>query len=101
MKTLSLFVVVLVLSLGVAAILRVAVQQQTSLSPDANARSIDGAFRDGIFLGGLAAKRGDWPHISVGRWATDRDRMSFAAGYRRGYSEFLAARATVNNPGQF
>lgn len=101
MKKLSLFVIVLALSLGVAAILRVAVQQQASLSPDANVRATDGAFRDGIFLGGLAARGGHEPHIAVGRWATDRDRMSFAAGYRQGYSEFLAVRATVNNPGQF
>jgi len=102
-KKLSLFVIVLALSLGVVANLRVAVQQLASMSADATAaRATDGAFRDGIFLGGLAARRGNEPHIAVGRWATDRDRMSFAAGYRQGYSEFLATRATtVNNPGQF
>jgi hypothetical protein len=52
----------------------------------------DGAFRDGLFLGKLAAERGAEPHIPVGRWATAEERASFTTGYQRGYTEFLASR---------
>jgi hypothetical protein len=48
------------------------------------------AFRDGLFLGSLAAKRGDQARLSVGRWATDGDRALFAEGYRQAYSEATA-----------
>ena len=50
-------------------------------------QSTDGAYRDGLFVGRLAAKRGDAPHVLSGRWSTDAERTSFAAGYLRGYAE--------------
>jgi hypothetical protein len=43
-----------------------------------------------LYLGKLAAERGQTQHPAIGRWSTDRDRSMFAAGYRRGY-ESLAA----------
>jgi hypothetical protein len=52
----------------------------------------DGAFRDGLYMGKLAAQRGEVRHPAVDRWSADRDRRMFAAGYRRGYDQFLAAR---------
>jgi hypothetical protein len=52
----------------------------------------DGAFRDGMYLGRLAAERDAEPHVAIGRWATSEDRASFAAVYHRGYSEELASR---------
>ena len=45
----------------------------------------DGAFRDGLYLGKLAAERGQVLRPAIGRWSADRDRSMFAAGYRRGY----------------
>jgi hypothetical protein len=45
------------------------------------------AFRDGLFLGTAAAKRGERAHISAGRWSTDGDRTLFTKGYREGYPE--------------
>ena len=47
----------------------------------------DAAFRDGVYLGGLAraAKRQMRPQI--GRWSSEKDRASFAAGYQQGYGE--------------
>lgn len=47
----------------------------------------DAAFRDGVYLGELAraAKRRTRPPI--GRWSSERDRASFAAGYREGYGQ--------------
>ena len=53
----------------------------------------DGAFRDGLFMGKLAAQRGDAMHPLAGRWSAEADRISFIKGYQRGYSDFLAAAA--------
>ena len=55
----------------------------------------DGAFRDGLYLGKLAAERGRPLHPLTGRWSSDKDRASFVAGYRRGYNDSLAS-ATPN-----
>jgi hypothetical protein len=46
----------------------------------------NGAFRDGLYLGRLDATSGREAHLSSGRWSRDHDRLSFAAGYRAGYS---------------
>lgn len=49
--------------------------------------SNDAAYRDGLYLGQLAqaAKRPMRP--PVGRWATEKDRASFTAGFRQGFGE--------------
>jgi len=60
------------------------------------ARATNGAFRDGLFLGTLTAKRGDEYHAATGRWATEEDRASFTAGYRQGYAKILAIRSSVD-----
>lgn len=49
------------------------------------AQGVNGPCRDGLYLGTLAASRGDAYHAPVGRWAGNADRSAFAAGYRRGY----------------
>ena len=46
-----------------------------------------GPFRDGLYLGKLAAKQGAAPHITTGRWATEADRVRFTAGFQHGYAE--------------
>jgi len=46
----------------------------------------DGAFRDGLYLGKLAAEQGQPSSTAIGRWSTERDRSMFAEGYRRGYN---------------
>jgi hypothetical protein len=60
----------------------------------------DGAFRDGLYLGGLAAESGQAPRLAIGRWSADQDRSMFAAGYRRGYSESVASAAANVAPAQ-
>jgi hypothetical protein len=55
-------------------------------------QTTDGAFRDGLYLGRLTAERGSESHVASARWATDKDRASFTAGYRLGYNQFLATR---------
>jgi len=49
----------------------------------------DGAFRDGLYLGKLAAQQGQPLRPAIGRWSTDQDRVMFMAGYRLGYSQVL------------
>jgi hypothetical protein len=69
--------------------------QNNPLSADDNVSQItDGAYRDGLFQGKIAAERGDAPHIAVGRWSTVAERASFTAGYQRGYTKVLSARLT-------
>jgi len=47
----------------------------------------DAAFRDGLFLGRLAASTGEFRHVCVGRWASSGDRDLFRAGYEAGYQQ--------------
>jgi hypothetical protein len=47
--------------------------------------AIDGAFRDGLHLGRLAAADGRELRPPIGRWSNERDRAAFVVGYRRGY----------------
>ena len=55
----------------------------------------DGAFRDGLYLGRLAAQSGQPERPLVGRWSSKQDRASFAAGYSRGYRE-LASKSVAS-----
>jgi hypothetical protein len=58
----------------------------------------DGAFRDGLYLGKLAAERGRPQHLQIGRWSNERDRALFAAGYQRGYNDSLASAMPATRP---
>jgi hypothetical protein len=55
------------------------------------------AFRDGLYLGGLAAQRGEEPRIAEGRWSSQPDRASFTVGYHQGYDQLIAVRAAAVN----
>ena len=96
MRRLFLFAIVLTLCAGVAFVLRSSAVRDPL--PDVqNNRPVQtsAAFRDGLYLGGLAARRGEEPHFSEGRWANQVDRSSFKAGYQQGYDEAIAVRAAV------
>jgi hypothetical protein len=54
----------------------------------------DGAFRDGLYLGKLAARSHRVQRPAIGRWSSDQDRASFAAGYRLGYEQNRILRGT-------
>ena len=47
----------------------------------------DVAFRDGLYLGRLAHTANRQTRPPIGRWSTEKDRASFAAGYRQGFGE--------------
>jgi hypothetical protein len=77
--------------------------QKTSVKPLAAAtsqsRSIDplltAAYRDGLYVGKLAAQRGEQRLAPVGRWATQTDRDAFLAGYEQANPE-IAEGASEN-----
>jgi hypothetical protein len=48
------------------------------------------AFRDGLYEGKLAAKRGLNPAPAIGRWYIDADRSSFIEGFHQAYNETVA-----------
>ena len=86
MKRAFFLVIVLVLGLGAAVMMRGGVRHDASLRVRRiTPRRTDAPFRDGLYLGRLAAKRGE-PHIARGRWATDKARTAFAEGYQEGYA---------------
>jgi hypothetical protein len=94
MKTLLTFALLAVLGSGSAFMLR------NEPSSNGSAQLTDGAFRDGLYLGRLAAEGRSQRHVAVGRWATIQDRSSFIAGYQQGYSESLASHLTANTGAQ-
>ena len=50
-------------------------------------RANDAAFRDGLYLGRLAHAANRPMRAPIGRWSTEKDRASFAAGFQQGLSE--------------
>jgi len=94
MDKLLTYALAIAVCLGTAALLtnngRTARQEQSANAPLA----ADGAFRDGLYVGRLAAEAGRPLHPQIGRWSNERDRASFTTGYRRGYNDFLASAAT-------
>ena len=90
MKKVGVYVLIIVLSVGSAAMVQNAMRTR-SLNSDISApMATNGAFRDGLYLGKLAAKNGEEPRIATGRWAKDEDRSAFREGYYRGFHQTLA-----------
>jgi len=90
MSKLPVLALAIAVSLGTTAMLATS-QRNLKQPASGEARlAADGAFRDGLYLGKLAAKSSRTLRPAVGRWAAGQDRANFLAGYRRGYSETLA-----------
>ena len=98
MKRLSLFASVIALGMGMASMLHGDRPVAYFTANDNVAQTTNGAFRDGLYLGRLAAERGIAPRIARGRWATAEGQASFTAGYERGYKKLLASRAISDKP---
>jgi hypothetical protein len=82
---------VIVIGLGATATLGIS---PNAVNPGTTAEArlaADGAFRDGLYLGKLAAEGGQTPRPAIGRWSTQQDRSMFTAGYRRGYAQTVAS----------
>jgi hypothetical protein len=67
-----------------------AISQSSSIDP-----LLTGAYRDGLYVGRLAAQQGEQRLAPVGRWATQIDRDAFLAGYAQANAE--VAEATSEN----
>jgi len=82
-KTILLAIAILGICCGLILSSR---SRQSSFPKSQNnpALQIRAAFRDGLYLGGFAMKRGEYPHVAAGRWSTEADRAAFRAGYRQG-----------------
>jgi len=102
MMKIFIYALALVIGLGTTAMLAINNRNTKANASAENILATDGAFRDGVYLGKLAAESGQPPRAAIGRWSRDQDRSMFAAGYRRGYNESLvsaqadAARAQSN-----
>jgi hypothetical protein len=96
MDKLFTYALALAVCLGTTALLanngRTAQQQSADTQMAA-----DGAFRDGLYTGRLAAESGRAMQPQIGRWSRRADRESFVAGYRRGYGDSMASAATAAN----
>ena len=51
--------------------------------------NLDGAYRDGLYLGRLDRRRGLPLHPARARWSREADRRLFLKGYHRGYDGSL------------
>ena len=98
MKRLSLFASVIALGMGTASMLHGDRPVAYFSANDNVAQTTNGAFRDGLYLGRLAAERGIPQHVARGRWATAEGQASFTVGYESGYMEVLASRAMSDKP---
>jgi hypothetical protein len=78
-------------ALAIATILTVTGYKQTDNTAGISGAT-NGAFRDGAYLGKLAADRGEQPHIAFGRWRDILDRKAFVEGYESGYKHNVAGR---------
>jgi hypothetical protein len=95
-----LYALALVTCVGTTAMLAVSNHNVKSNPGVESGFASDGAFRDGLYLGRLAAESGQAPRPAIGRWSADQDRSMFAAGYRRGYSESVTSAAANAVPAQ-
>jgi len=72
---------------------------KTSVKPQAAATSqshtidssLTAAYRDGLYVGKLAAQRGEQHLAPVGRWSAPNDRDAFLAGYQQANAEIAEA----------
>lgn len=100
MNPLSFFATAITLGMGIVlGFLGARQHYLPDLSPSVNnvTEITDGAFRDGLYQGKLAAEQNGGLPIAAGRWSTAADRASFTAGFQRGYSEVLASRAAPSS----
>lgn len=100
MRKFPLFASLIALGLGTLSMRRSGQQNPDPSANQSVAQNSNAAFRDGLYLGKLAAEDGAQPHVASGRWATVEDRSSFTAGYQRGYGQVVASREAPNTRGR-
>jgi len=96
MKKLTLSALALLVMTASALTLRAGNMQPAAVPELANSA----AYRDGLYLGKLAAEQGSDSHVSTGRWSQAKNRVAFAAGYEQAYKTQIANRAADTDNGQ-
>jgi hypothetical protein len=84
-------VLVAVLAIVVAAI------YFTSRNISGSNDAMNAAYQDGRYLGKLAAKSGQPPHVAFARWSTDSDRDAFIRGYETTYEQTVSVLKLSND----
>ena len=82
MKKYSSLVLALVIGAGAIGMAK---KNELAGQTESKEQSQSAAFRDGKYLGKLAAERGDTAHVATARWANESDRAEFSAGYEQAY----------------
>ena len=82
----AIWALALILVSGGAAI----VKTQTDVAGIRNGQVTAAAYRDGAYLGRLAAENGEPAHVSIARWSTVTNRELFSAGYENAYAQQTA-----------
>jgi len=90
MKKITMTITILALCLDTAAMMRHTAGQQNP--PGAAFVKASAPYRDGMYLGRLAAEHGRPPRAPIGRWSRDADRSDFAVGFERGYRGRVSSR---------
>jgi len=91
MEKIFILALALTVSLGTTAVLANGGYTARHPQSDITKMASDGAFRDGLYIGRLAAEGRQPQSPPIGRWSAERDRASFVEGYRRGYAAVLAS----------
>jgi len=89
MKNYSVWLLALIVGGGAIQVARAGFMAGGSQGAAGNQQVSSAAYRDGSYLGRLAAEQGAAPHVAAGRWAANSDRALFAAAYNQAYSENL------------
>lgn len=80
------WVLALGMCLGTTATLAIHYPGSRSVRSSDSQLALDGAYRDGLYIGKLAARRGRTSRPPIGRWSGEKDRASFRAGYEHSYN---------------
>jgi hypothetical protein len=95
MKRYAIWIVLLVVCAGAAA---VAKKELSEMIPqETKQQDESAAYRDGLYLGKMAAERGDAAHVATARWASDTDRAQFAAGYEQAFGGAVAEKSAQSD----
>ena len=81
MSNFATWVLALVVCLGTSATLAIRYPAARRGGGVESQLVLDGAYRDGLYVGQLAAKSGRRSRPPIGRWSAEKDRASFGAGY--------------------
>lgn len=99
MSNFAAWVLAFAVCLGTSVTLAIRYPGSQSGGASESRLALDGAYRDGLYVGQLAARSGRMSHPPVGRWSGEKDRASFLAGYEHAYNARI--RQAVNAKSEF